>query len=180
MNMNNEGWPVMAITSDLSAAGRMRALQEGPYGRCVYQCDNDVVDHQTVNMQMANGGAAVLFMHGHSHLESRTMRYDGSRATLRGLFSALEQRIEIHNHLTGRREDIEIPAVGGGHGGGDFGVMRSFVRAVNGEEAALTSARESRESHLMAFAAEESRLNHLVVDMAAYREQAEELTAGRR
>ncbi|MCA9922604.1 MAG: hypothetical protein KC421_09535, partial [Anaerolineales bacterium] len=120
---------------------------------------------------------AVLHMHGHSHLESRTMRYDGSRATLRGLFSALEQRIEIHDHVTGRREDVPIPLSGSGHGGGDFGIMRSFVHAVNGDETALTNARESLESHLMAFAAEESRLQHTVVDMSDFRQRAERSTA---
>ena len=177
LNMNNNGWPVTAIASDLSEAGRRNALETGPYGRCVYDCDNDVVDNQTVNMVLPGGETAVLHMHGHSHLESRTMRYDGSRATLRGLFSALEQRIEIHDHVTGRREDVPIPLSGSGHGGGDFGIMRSFVHAVNGDETALTNARESLESHLMAFAAEESRLQHTVVDMSDFRQRAERSTA---
>jgi hypothetical protein len=50
--------------------------------------------------------------------------------------------------------------------------VRSFLRAVRGEEQPLTAARESLESHLMAFAAEESRLNATVVDMDEFRGRA--------
>jgi predicted dehydrogenase len=175
LNMAITGWPVTALGTDLSEAGRMKALQQGEYGRCVYQCDNDVVDQQTVNMEFANGATVGLFMHGHSYEESRTMRYDGTRATLRGIFNYGNGRIEIHDHLTGRKEDIPIPAASGGHGGGDAGIVRSFIRALRGEAKALTMARESLESHLMAFAAEESRLNHTVVDMVKFRQQAEML-----
>ena len=177
-NMDNDGWPVTAISADLSLEGRRHALETGPYGRCVYRCDNDVVDHQTVNMEFENGTSAVLFMHGHSYDEARTMRYDGTKATLRGKFDYINGWIEIHDHLTDRREDIEIPPVDSGHGGGDLGIVRSFVRSLRGESEALTDARESLESHLMAFAAEESRVNGTVVDMSDFREQAEQRTQG--
>lgn len=39
-------WPVDVLTTDLTEAGIRKALEEGPYGRCVYRCDNDVVDRQ--------------------------------------------------------------------------------------------------------------------------------------
>jgi len=166
-------WPITALTDDLSAEGRLRALQEGPYGRCVYHCDNDVVDHQTVNMEFEGGAVVTLFMHGHAYEESRTMRYDGTRSTMRAKFDYRTGWIEIHDHRTGTSEQITLPVGPSGHGGGDFGIMRSFVAAVRGDSAPLTSGRESLESHLMAFAAEESRLNNTVVDMEDYRAQAE-------
>jgi len=112
-------------------------------------------------------------MHGHSHLEGRTMRYDGTRATLRGTFSGDSAKIEVHDHLTDTKERIKIPTTDGtGHGGGDFGIVKSFVQAINGNSAAITDARTSLESHLMAFAAEESRHNNIVIDMDVYRHQA--------
>ncbi len=176
LNMYNEGWPVTALGTDLSEAGRQEALETGPYGRCVYQCDNDVVDNQTVNMEFEDGTTAVLFMHGHSHQEGRTMRYDGTRATLLGEFSVLGSSLEIHDHLTDSRERVDIPQSDGtGHGGGDFGVVAAFVRTMRsidtgqGKTEALTGARESLESHLMAFAAEESRHKNIVVDMEEWR-----------
>jgi len=170
-------WPVSVISEDTSLETRRQALERGPYGRCVYRCDNDVVDHQTVNMEFENGATGVLFMHGHSHEESRTMRYDGTRATLRGKFVyGMDDSIEIHDHLTGHVERI-VPrgpqGDGSGHGGGDVGVMTGFVRAVRDPSTAQTTARESLESHLMAFAAEQARVNGAVVSMNELRRRAE-------
>jgi predicted dehydrogenase len=170
-------WPFNVVSHDPSYEARLRALQEGPYGRCVYRCDNDVVDHQVVAMEFAGGTSVTLTMHGHSNEEHRSMRYDGTRATLRGRFG-LHSEITIHNHRTGRAEEVPIAQAADSHGGGDFGLMRSFVRVLRGEEAARTTARDSLESHLLAFAAEEARLDGTVVDMTAYRARAEELGGG--
>ena len=52
----NTGWPTAVLTTDLTPEGVLKALQEGPYGRCVYACDNDVVDHQTVNLNSKTTG----------------------------------------------------------------------------------------------------------------------------
>ncbi|MBM4465803.1 MAG: Gfo/Idh/MocA family oxidoreductase [Chloroflexi bacterium] len=167
-------WPISVISEDTSLEARRRALESGPYGRCVYRCDNDVVDHQMVNMELESGASAVLVMHGHSHQESRTMRYDGSRATLFGQFYLTDSEIQIHDHLTGKVELIRPEPGRAGHGGGDEGVMRAFVRALRqGRVEPLTSARASLESHLLAFAAEQARLEGAIVDMAAYRQQVE-------
>ena len=166
-------WPISAISEDTSREGRLRALQTGPYGRCVYACDNDVVDHQTVNMAFESGASVVLVMHGHSHQEGRTMRYDGTRATLIGRFvHGAVDSIEIHDHLTGQVEKINPDGGATGHGGGDEGLMSAFVRAVRDPSAALTTARESLESHLMAFAAEEARVNGTLVDVSEFRHRA--------
>jgi len=172
-------WPTSAISTDLSYEGRLRALQTGPYGRCVYHCDNDVVDHQVVNMEHESGAITTLVMHGHSHLEGRTMRYDGTRATLRGRYGyAGEADLTIHNHRSGGVETVPLSGGVGGHGGGDAGVIRAFVRAVRGTDSgALTSARASLESHLLAFAAEHSRLTGATVDVAAYRAEVESSVA---
>ena len=164
----NERW-AQKITNARGKAAIEQALRDGDYGRCVYSGTNDVVDHQTVNMQFADGASVVLTMHGHSHDESRTMRYDGTRATLRGKFDYINGWIEIHDHLTGDVEMLTIPPSESGHGGGDLGIIESFVDAMRGDTTALTTARESLESHLMAFAAEQSRLDESVVDMVAFR-----------
>ena len=180
------GWPVSIISEDPSLEARRHALETGPYGRCVYYCDNDVVDHQTVNLEFESGTSGTLFMHGHSHEEGRTMRYDGTRATLRGRFGyGFDDSIEIHDHLTGRVEEIDPSGVGSladlsGHGGGDAGLMAAFVRALRpepGGAGALTTSRESLESHLMAFAAEEARVEGGIVSMDEFRQRAESLPA---
>jgi len=81
------GWPISTISEDTGREARLHALRTGPYGRCVYRCDNDVVDHQVVSMELESGASLVLVMHGHSYWEARTMRYDGTLATLRARFA---------------------------------------------------------------------------------------------
>ncbi|MBC7237748.1 MAG: gfo/Idh/MocA family oxidoreductase, partial [Chloroflexi bacterium] len=166
------GWPVNVISLDLSMEGRLRALHEGPYGRCVYHCDNDVTDHHLVQMLLEDGTTVAFAMHGHSHNNVRTMRYDGTRATLRASEATYE--ITVYDHLTGSEETIHPGASVGGHGGGDAGVMNAFVRLLRGEiREPLTDARASLESHLMAFAAEQARVSGKVVSMADYRAEIE-------
>ncbi len=171
-------WPFITMTDDLTWEGRRRAIENGPYGRCVYRCDNDVVDHQVVSMELAGGTSVVLVMHGHSNEEHRSMRYDGTRATLRARFGNPSE-IVLHPH-GGAPRTIPIPqAQGGGHGGGDWGTFRAFLQVLRGETAPLTDVRTSLESHLLAFAAEEARLTHGVVEMAEFRARAERLAAQR-
>ncbi len=166
------GWPKSVITHDATPENVMAALKDGPYGRCVYHCDNDVVDHQVVSMQFENGTSVTLTMHGHSHLEGRSTRIEGSKATLFGFFGMDGDRIEIHDHLTGTQTRYDThPEGDSGHGGGDAGLMAAFVSALQAkdESAALTTARTSLESHLMAFAAEDARRDERVVRMDDYR-----------
>jgi predicted dehydrogenase len=150
------GWPVSAIALDLSYEGRIEALRNGPYGRCVYHSDNDVVDHMTVNMLFEGDLTATFTMHAFSHENCRTMRYDGTKASLRG--HGEKDALTLYDFRTMGEQEIPIGQVEGGHGGGDSALMMAFANSLSGgREGLRTSARESLESHLMAFAAEESR-----------------------
>lgn len=174
--LDYRGWPISVLSEDTSRAARWRSLAEGPYGRCVYHCDNDVVDHQIVNMAFAGGASAVLVMHGHSHEEARTLRIDGSRATLLGRLTLNGHDIVLHDHGTARVQRIRArqPVRGTtGHGDGDAQLIAAFVAAVRGQSPVRTDAHASLESHLMAFAADEARLSRSVVDMDAYRCEAQ-------
>ena len=168
---DDEGWPQNAVSYAASREKRLEALKTGWYGRCVYFCDNDVVDHQTVSMEMEDGATVTLVMNGQGDEECRTMRWDGTKATLYGKFSARGDEIRIHHHLTGETEEIPVIARDqSGHGGGDYGIVRSFINTIQGRpDDSVTTARESLESHLLAFAAEEARSNKTVIDMNKYR-----------
>lgn len=160
------GWPLTVLTSEPTAENINHALREGPYGRCVYHGDNDVVDHQIVNMVFANNLTATLTMHGHSDIECRTTRIEGTRATLRGYFGLGGAWIELHHHLSGKRVRYDTSApLDVGHGGGDVALLDGFVQSLVNEDdtAALTTARQSLESHLLAFAADKARLENRVV-----------------
>jgi predicted dehydrogenase len=172
------GWPRSIITDrPTDPDSLIESLRAGPYGRCVYRCDNDVVDHQIVAMELENGVSVSFTMHGHSFEEGRTLRIDGSRATLLGKFSWNHTYIEVRQHRSGTVDRIDMPnnLESRGHGGGDGGLMSAFVRALDGEpQEMLTDARASLESHLMAFAAEEARRSNTVVDMAEFRTRADQ------
>jgi predicted dehydrogenase len=168
-------WPVTTITTDLSLEGRRRALETTNYGRCVYRAGNDVVDNQVASFAFEGGGTGTLTMHGHSSVEGRAIRIDGSKASLRAIFRNDRQEIRIEPHdlegmTSGRGEVIELDNDADGHGGGDAGLSEAFVQAV------LEQTRESTssilESHLLAFAIEQARLEHRVVNMTAFRTQS--------
>lgn len=162
------GWPVHVLGDDLTLEGRLAALANGPYGRCVFRAGCDVVDHQVVAMELEDGRAVSLHMHGHSGREERTMRYDGTRATLRGRFGRTSS-LEIVDHVDGSMEEISIQQPTGGHGGGDGAMMEAFCQAVIDGEPPRTGAEESWESYLVGFLAEEARVTGQVVDVAPYR-----------
>ena len=164
---NPGNWARDPLSLDHSPAALQHALETGPYGRCVFRSDNDVVDHQVVLLHYPNGLTASLTMQGASPVEGRTLRIDGTRATLFG--NEARKELELHDHLTSKSERIVPPVPQTGHGGGDAGVMRDFLRGLQSEDrAVLTSASESLVSHLLAFAAEEARITHQVIDTRTY------------
>jgi predicted dehydrogenase len=166
------GWPSSAVTLDPTPENLMMALQDGPYGRCVYHCDNDVVDHQVVSMGFERGTSVTLTMHGHSHLEGRMTRIEGSNATLTSAFSYGSSWIEVNEHRSDRRTRYNTSAsLESGHGGGDHRLVAAFLKALHEDDpqVALTTARTSLESHLMAFAADEARLGGKTIRMEDYR-----------
>jgi len=176
-----KGWPVEPLYSgrpeeaieDYSDETKLEILKTSPYGRCVYKCDNDVVDHQVVNIEFDNNVTANLIMHGFSEREGRTLRIDGTKATLKGQFSDSGQEIILFDHFSGTKEVIfseKLTIEGSVHGGGDIALVDAFLETLhNSESQPLTNALETLESHLMAFAANESHLQTKVIDMENYR-----------
>ena len=167
----NRSWPASVLGHDLSVEERIRALAESPYGRCVYRCENNVVDHQIVSMEFANKVKASFVMSGFTHKIDRTIKVMGSHGEIRGTMDTGE--IEVYDFRNGDRERIDIEWLHNNtrqkHGGGDTGLMKELVALLSGGEGeSLTDAAESVHSHLMAFAAEESRLGNRFVSMTDF------------
>jgi predicted dehydrogenase len=165
-------WPSSTISDDLSSAARMHALRTGPYGRCVYRCDNDVIDRQVVNIRFENGVVAAFSMHGHSYHEGRQIRVDGSAGSIEGTFGFEGERLEFFDHRRGGRRVLWRSGNPlRGHGGGDAGLMEDFTAHVEGRLRGSPaadetgSARAALQSHLLCFAAERSRLEGRVILM---------------
>ncbi len=164
-------WPTSAISDDLSYEGRLKALQEGPYGRCVYYCDNDVVDHQVVSLSFANGVTAAFTMSAFTYESNRTIKLMGTKGEIRGSMGKSE--IEVIDFGTGNKHTISlrIPDSGQtGHGGGDFALFGDFLKLVRqeGKQEGRTAAGNSVQGHLMAFAAERSRIEKRVVQLQEF------------
>jgi predicted dehydrogenase len=172
------GWPVNVLAWPPTPENVTRALEEGPYGRCVWACDNDVVDHQVVNLHYERGVTASLTMTAFTRMRDRETRIFGTRGELSGNGNAIEVydflTRETTRHEVGVHSDGEIPT---GHGGGDDGVMADFIAAAAAGDPALvpTSPTETLESHRIAFAAETSRREGRVITL----EPLGSATAGR-
>ncbi|GGJ93999.1 oxidoreductase [Lentibacillus kapialis] len=147
------------FTEDHSREGIIQALQETSYGRCVYQSDNNVVDHQVVNMEFTSGATATFSMCGFTREQTRMVQIMGTKGEIRGNME--DNSISIFDFLTKHETVIKFDHPMSGHGGGDDSIVRTFLRDIDHYEdnTSLSSAETSLRSHLMAFAAEESRLN---------------------
>lgn len=156
------GWPVDVLTTDLTPAGIEKALREGPYGRCVYHCDNDVVDRQVVNMELEDGVICNLVMSAFTATCCRQLKILGTTGQIQADMSANE--IWLHP-FGGEPRKVEVPAADSGHGGGDFGLMRDFLQVVREGGESRSSAKASLQSHLICFAAEKSRLEGRIVQL---------------
>jgi predicted dehydrogenase len=153
---------------DASDEGLLKALKEGPYGKCVFHCDNNVVDHQVVNLEFANEVTVAFTMSAFTYEGGRTVKLMGTQGQIRGDMEKNE--IEVTSFITGKQEKILLNTSSEGHGGGDHGIMRDFIRLVqsDGKEVGLTGARVSVQSHLMAFAAEKSRVEGRIISILEY------------
>jgi predicted dehydrogenase len=164
-----------AISVDLSVESRRRALETGPYGRCVFQCDNDTPDQQSVIAQFANGVLLDFNVHANTPEISRQIRVIGSEGELSGHLERSE--ITVVRYKPGDGKNLEPktyrPApLGGGHMGGDEGVINHFLQVLeaNDWDAMRESLEIAVEGHLLSFAADEARCSAKRIHMNAYRE----------
>ncbi|QNK57286.1 Gfo/Idh/MocA family protein [Paenibacillus sp. PAMC21692] len=162
------------MTDDPTQEGIITALKEGPFGRCVYRCDNNVVDHQVVNMAFENGANASFIMSGLTESETRRVQIMGTAGEIIGDMD--KGSFTLYRYATDERIEHRCSVKGDGHGGGDERMVAAFLRDVRSFDRnpsqGLTSATASLQSHLIAFAAEHSRLRDgESVRLAEFREQ---------
>ncbi len=152
-------WPASTITEDLTIEGITKALEDGPYGRCVYHCDNNVVDNQIISMNFDNGVTVAFTMTAFTDKVSRITRFMGTHGEIRATTETNE--IEIYNFRDGTMEKIKVEPSKSGHGGGDYGIMNDFFELIKTDKMnkRFTTGKISLSSHAMALMAEESRLS---------------------
>ncbi len=157
------GWPYNVITTKLplTEENLYEAIDKGPYGRCVFACDNNVVDNQIVMMRFENGINANLRMTAFTPGGGRIMKFYCTNGEI-DLLDADEKIVVTKFYEEPETIDINLLLDEGGHnhGGGDAGIIDSFYKLLCGEKMVGTSLENSVESHLMALKAEKSRLEN--------------------
>ncbi len=169
------GWPVSVLARDPTSAHIRESLRDGPYGRCVYTLNNDVIDHQVLSLLYENGATATMTMSAFNKDGGMFTRIYGTRGEifLHGGFGELRNGRWEMNEASLRRfdfvseqwvEEDPFDAVDTqlhGHMNGDFHLVDHFITALleDDESYILTGAEETLRSHETVFAAEESRLS---------------------
>ena len=160
-------WPASVCSIDHSAEAHMEAIRKGPYGRCVYRCDNDVVDHQVVLMEFDQDITATFTMTAFTQGMGRKLRVHGDKAEL----TFDETRIVIKAFGDNNEQVITLGQETGGHGGGDNRVVRDWLHALHArdDKGVVANAQESLRTHAIVFAAERSRNECRMVELSEMR-----------
>lgn len=165
-------WPTDVVCLEQTEDALDAALKTGPYGRCVFRCDNNVCDHMSMILEFDNQVTATFSLTaqtGPCHREIRIMCEDGEILADDG-----KRQILVRKHVSSPNDSFEeriinVRTNSSGHGGGDAGIMEDFTASLSAGETTRSTISASVESHLMAFALEKSRLTGTVVTLEDFR-----------
>lgn len=146
---------------------------DSPYARCIYKCDNDVVDHQSVLVNFASGATGTHNMVGGSAEPRRNIHIIGTKGEIFGNFEESKFTVlKINPSPNAHHEECDVEVVDlnvkgdmvgayGGHGGGDERLADDFVSFIRDENPSLacTSIFDSVAGHLSVYLADKSREN---------------------
>jgi len=157
------GWPYETIVPPpASLDARREAVATGPYGRCVWHCDNDVCDNQTVLLEFASGIHATLGLYALTADNTRKVTVLLEDAEITG--DLYRRRLRV-SPFTGvpyelDEREVDLPEVEDRHGGGDLGLLRALSEHLtHGAHAEIMSSLQASVlSHVLAFLAEDSRV----------------------
>lgn len=165
-------WDALEDIENPTIEDRIKLMKsDNPYARCIYKCDNDVVDHQSVLINFESGATGTHNMVGGSSQPMRKIHIIGTKGEIYGNFeeskfyvSKIDPSVNAHNGECSLEEvDLNVSGdmVGayGGHGGGDERLTEDFVKFIKGEKPSLacTSVFDSVAGHLCVYLADESR-----------------------
>lgn len=145
-------------------------LTDNPYGRCVWKCDNDVVDHQTVAVEFEDGSTASHNMTGGTSKPCRSIHLIGTKGELQGVmedgfFVVRYPDPRAGHEYTEERVDLNVSS--DMHGGGDLRLVQDFIRVIQGQPPSISSTalEESIYGHLIGFAADRSMESGSTVEL---------------
>jgi predicted dehydrogenase len=171
-------WEDIEHYDDKSDEFRLEHLKkDSPFGRCVWRCDNNIVDHQSVLIRFADGATGTHNLVTGTAKGLRSIHILGSKGDLYGVFD--ESRFEIRTPKPSapgnyESEEFDLNVTGdfhgltGGHGGGDMRLVADFVDLLSGGKPSIscTSLEDSIYGHLVGFRAEVAREKDTVVPVS--------------
>lgn len=155
-------WPTTILQPEPTEENILQTLRETNYGKCVFKMDNDVVDHQTVNMLLEDNVTVSFQMVGFTNMQTRTIRVMGTEGEIWGNFH--DNMLYYQRFGEEEPKSIDLTTLCDdftGHGGGDARLVYDVIRLYRGDDfdtSAITFLDRSAQSHYLAFAAEKSRL----------------------
>ena len=166
------GWPTDVVCLEQTEAALDAALETGPYGRCVYRCDNNVCDHMSIILEFDNEVTATFSLTAQTspcHRSIHIMMEDGEI-----IADDSQRQILVRKHVSSNADSFEeqiynVRTNASGHGGGDAGIMEDFTASLSAGAETRSAISASVESHLMACAIEKARLTGTVVNLDEFR-----------
>lgn len=146
-----------------------KAIRTTQYGKCVYKCNNDVVDHQTVNI-LFEDDITVTFSMNAFNMGGRHIHIFGTQGEIYASLDDDSNPIRVFDFNTGTENKIDssgVDGIVGGHGGGDDGLIETLYDYITGtyKGKSVPDIEESCYNHLITFAAEESRIKNKLIDV---------------
>jgi predicted dehydrogenase len=151
---------------------RVELLKKSPYGKCVYKCDNNVVDRQSVLINFSNGATGTHNMIGGAAAPLRVIKVTGTKGELYANMSDTE--ITVFSFEDGETKKVTVEkideSITGGHGGGDYGIVKELYEYLEGSYTGYCAADIdiSVKNHIIGFAAEEARHTDTVQDIVRF------------
>ncbi len=167
-------WDALEGKKNISIEDKIALMKsDNPYARCIYKCDNNVVDHQSVLINFESGATGTHNMVGGSAEPRREIHIIGTKGEIFGNFEEskftvlkIDPSPDAHNEECDV-EEVDLRVTGdmvgayGGHGGGDERLAADFVKFIRSEKPSLacTSIFDSVAGHLSVYLADKSREN---------------------
>lgn len=137
-----------------------------PYSRCIFKTNNNVMDHQIVNMLFEKGGTAQLSMTAFNQDGGRTIKIHGTLGTVEGKLEDGKIYVRLYDKEFGVKDYDKVIDVNKGdyasHSGGDDNIVKDIIEYFEDEKSNVnvSDVNDALMSHKMAFCSEESRIEN--------------------
>lgn len=142
--------------------------ENNPYGKCVWKCDNNIVDHQTVIIEFEDGCTVSHNLLGATAKPERTIHIIGTKGEIYGEMEGKTYYIrkpDMTQPDLYSEEKVTINVDTSGHGGGDARLAEDFIEFIKGGTTSIstTDLGDSIYGHLIGFNAHEAMMDKKVV-----------------